>query len=279
VYALINHHVFGLWLPVSGMAKDLKIDHGFTLNAIGTLQYFSKMQLLNFGFIFAMMLALPKLWKWVRPAERTFVAAALTFPFVYMFVLSWVSDWPLWSWYFYGLRPALCVAILVLLQVPRLAELAARTRVMAVLVLVTVLRIASLKWDPQLPDIADAAAELQTFAATHPGTYAMGDRAGITGYVLPYPIIQLEGLVMDRDYLEQLRQRPALLDLMAKYHVRYYIGTSLKPYSGCFQAVEPNKAGEHVPKMRRTFCEAPLLHLQHGPVQTVVYDLEKIPRQ
>jgi hypothetical protein len=55
-------------------------------------------------------------------------------------------------------------------------------------------------------------------------TLAMGDRAGAVGYYANRPLLQLEGLVADADYVEQLASGGAIERMIAEdvdYYVRY----------------------------------------------------------
>lgn len=274
-YVISNRIWFGVWMPVSGMAKDLKLDHGFTSKAVLSLGALAPLQLANFIALLLVLIALPWLWQWLRPIERAFAPAVLLFPYAYLITLSWVSDWQLWPWYFYGLRTGLCVAIVVLFRVPAITRFAAMKPVLAVMILVTLARMYTLTWQKQFQSTVDAGYDIQQFATTHPGIYAMGDRAGVVSYLLPYPIIQTEGLVMDRQFLQNIANQVPLRQALAPFHARYYVATSLKPYAGCFQATEPWQGGPHTPHMRDTFCQPPLAHFEHEGWHTWIFDLQK----
>jgi hypothetical protein len=53
----------------------------------------------------------------------------------------------------------------------------------------------------------------------------MGNRAGSVGYLASQPVLQLEGLMMDGQYLDNIRHRRNLLEVLRKYGVRYNIST------------------------------------------------------
>ena len=75
----------------------------------------------------------------------------------------------------------------------------------------------------------------------------MGDRAGTVGYLLPGPLVQTEGLMMDLNFLKLIQNKTPLLEALADYNVRYYISSIVNPpSSGCFHAVEPLQAGPKV---------------------------------
>jgi len=126
--------------------------------------------------------------------------------------------------------------------------------------------------------IYETGVDLHAFEATHPGIYAMGDRGGKAGYLLDNPMVQVEGLVMDKDFLEHMRRAEDLHTVLRDYNVRYYIATAHHPFSGCFEAVEPYQAGPASPTMKGEFCSDPVARYQHADVITLVYDLEREPK-
>ncbi len=272
-YLLVNRIAFGLWMPVSGMAKELKLDHNLSLKPWAAVVTLSHTQQFNIFAVLAVLLLLPWIWSRLPPIERVLATAALSFPFLYFAVLSYISDWRLWGWYFYSLRPAVCLVLLVIFRLALPRRLLAWPPILVLIVLVTLLRIHGMLWDQQSLGMVDAAEDLRAFAATHPGIYAMGDRAGSPGYLVSQPIIQTEGLVMNRDFLTFIRQQAPLRDVLAHYGVHYYIGTAMLPFTGCFQALEPSQAGPHAPHMRATFCDPPVAQWTHDDVHTMVFDV------
>ena len=63
-----------------------------------------------------------------------------------------------------------------------------------------------LRKTPQNAQVLNMAIELKDFAAGHPGIYGMGDSAGTPAVVMGQPVVQLEGLVMDKRFLENIRE-------------------------------------------------------------------------
>ena len=53
----------------------------------------------------------------------------------------------------------------------------------------------------------------------------MGDRAGVVGYLLDRPMVQLEGIVDSNEYLDAL-QRGDAGAFLAQRHVAYYVKSS-----------------------------------------------------
>jgi hypothetical protein len=133
--------------------------------------------------------------------------------------------------------------------------------------------LALLRWTRQQADIYEASLEIERFAQAHPGIYAMGDRAGRVAYLVPDPVVQTEGLMMDRNYLTNVERQVPLREVLAHYNVRFYVATAYEPFSGCFRAVEPAKAGPNSLKMREEFCEQPAATFLHEGIETLIYDL------
>jgi hypothetical protein len=270
-YFVSNHVLFGTWLPVSGMAKELKLSSG---PSIETWRMFF-FPLAGF-FILVLLTALflfPAIRKQISPMERVFFPAALLFPFVYYFILSCVSDWTLWGWYMYPIRVAVCISFLTFCLWRPLSRLLQKPLVTGFLLLTVFACLSLMRWTKQQTDIYDASVEIQKFATTHPGTYAMGDRAGRVAYLIPDPVIQTEGLMMDRSYLEYIRRQTPLRDTLAHYNVRYYVATAYEPFQGCFRANEPAKAGPTSAHMRDVFCEKPVATYFHNDIETLIFDL------
>lgn len=147
-----------------------------------------------------------------------------------------LSDWMLWPWYNYW-QPAVRLLLLLWLcrSVLRLAgtgakKLAGPALAAAALaaVALTATHLADYRRiDPDWTYMHGK--RLAAFARTHPGRYAMGDRAGLTAYFLGQPLVQLEGIVGDRALVERIRRRAPLEEVLAGYHVDYLIASSWYP--------------------------------------------------
>jgi hypothetical protein len=275
VYFLSNQLWFHTWLPVSGMAKQMKFNHLPSDPAFHSLYGKQKSQLLSVIPVVLAIGLLPFLYRRLTAMQQVLYPVVLVFPFLYLTILSCLSDWQLWGWYFYPVRTALCVAFaLFCLWTPtkRILNAIPVGLVAALVMLALIFRTHSATGAQyQLLEIAE---DVRSFAATHPGVYAMGDRSGMVAYLLPEPIIQTEGLVMDRPFLTNIQQQVPLRTTLAKYNVRYYIATTYPPYSsGCFHAVEPYQAGPASPHMTTDFCQEPAAVFQQRDLRTLIYDL------
>jgi hypothetical protein len=91
---------------------------------------------------------------------------------------------------------------------------------------------------------------------------AMGDRAGYFGYLADRPLLHLEGLVADADFLDQVESGGAL-ERMSEEGVDYYVHNSregwpvLVDWRPCWRFVEPPYTLGHT--FQVTVCEADLV--------------------
>lgn len=274
-YFILNRIEFDTFLPISGMAKELKLDH---LPSLEPWRVFFHLLPLAFTCIFLAGLALlPRISPRLSPMERIVFPSVILFPFVYYFILCCVSDWTLWGWYYYPLRTSFCISLLVFTLYPPLSRLLQKPAVTAFLVVAVFVALGATRWRRQQVDIYQASVQIAQFAQTHPGIYAMGDRAGRVAALMPDPILQTEGLMMDRPYLELIRHQTPLRQVLAQYHVRYYVATAYDPFTGCFNANEPSKAGPRSIHLRGQFCEQPQATFFHDGIETLIFDLQPGP--
>jgi hypothetical protein len=296
IYLALNELWFHTLMPVSGQAKQMRYHHWpstvlFSRNLFGAPQRFFVIYPLLLASVAGLVL-LAILRR--RPALRGRVAsllALLLFPFLYVGSLSILSDWPIWPWYLYPLiGSGLGAAALVTAAVAdgpgnSGQRLFTMTRLPAVaLLLVVWIALGLSQWrnstrlDKLGFSIYLGAVDISKFAQSHPGVYGMGDRAGAPGYLLPDPLVQLEGLVMDKAFLANIRAQRPLQGVLHDYGVRYYVATNPDLQDGCWHAAEPLQAGPDSPRMRGTFCMKPLAHFQHSGYHTLIFDLAAEPR-
>lgn len=114
VYFGTNLQVFHLLTPVSGLAKQMKTTHGFSAETWRSLLPTDRMRqfillpellLIAAGAIAALLTLVHR-----RAIAGTLVHrilyALLLFPLVHLALLSLLSDWNVWPWYFYSLTLA-----------------------------------------------------------------------------------------------------------------------------------------------------------------------------
>jgi hypothetical protein len=290
VYFAMNQLIFHTLMPVSGQAKQLRFSHapsslpfhGALLDVWPPLRFF-----LVIPVCFASLAA--GLWLRRRPSRdpthRPLIWALLAFPLAQLTVLSFVSDWPIWPWYLYPFVGAAIGVCLVLLsrggtqtQESRIMRFVVPFALSAGVALLCIFNVVqwrnSKRPDKLIYSMYWGAQDIRAFAMTHPGVYAMGDRAGIAGQLVNQPIVQLEGLVMDKAFLDDMRQQRDLKQVLESYGVRYYICTNPKQVGACLRATEPMAAGPTSPVMRGTFCSPPLRHFLHSGFNTYIFDMK-----
>jgi hypothetical protein len=287
VYLCFNEIWFDRLLPVSGAAKQLRFSYGISWVAWRSVaEFFSERQRATaMATCVASLLWLPIWLRRAKRAHQTVALAVLLFPLIHLTVISEVSDWPLWPWYFYGTAVPLALALGILFD--DVGGITAHRRLLqnlaAMLILIYCVRALSLSVGQLVRDRRTypvvsrvlAAEFIANFAASHPGRYAMGDRSGVVGELLPDSIIQTEGLVMDSTFLGHIRRGDNLMDVLRAYHVRYYIvslrpGTRTQP---CVSVTEPAQGGPSTPHMRGTLCGQPIALHQEEDYTTLIYDL------
>jgi len=288
LYGILNYFLFHTWTPISGQAKQLRLHH------IPSLVPFDKLVnhvgrgilIIPTAILLVTLSILALLFRGrlhLAKSHLAVVLCLLLFPLLQQIAVTSLSDWQLWPWYAYSFIVATVGALLVgfsrmvALQqfgLPLMRRLVAVAAILAVLAYAVIdMRRTSLEkstgtiWYSYGKDIEE-------FSKTHEGVYAMGDCAGTTGYLINQPLVQLEGLVMDPSYLENIRRQRDLKQVLANYNVRYYVTPTPRIVGGCFQAVEPLLAGPDSPKMRGTFCMLPVASYNTDGFPLSVFDLQ-----
>jgi hypothetical protein len=274
VYAISNLWFFGSLGPVSSSAKHLQPEYVFSAKTLETL--FFPLGLVAMAFLIpAMVLIVAGLaYALTRRRQPALFWAMLAFTPLYLAVLSFSSDWGLWIWYRYPFIVSSIAGLLLLRDA--LARLSwAKYLFAAAALVLCAMFCTGLRKPPMNGQILNLAIELKDFAATHPGIYGMGDAAGTPAVVMGQPIVQLEGLVMDKKFLNNIRERRNLLDVLKEHGVRYYISTNaVASGDGCFDLSEPKVAGPRSPHMRATLCRAPVKFFESGEYSVWVFDLQ-----
>jgi len=283
-YALVNEEVFQTVMPISGMAKQLRFHHIPSLHALHSfLPYLIHPASILLGpCVLAtagalVLLGMRRLY--AAPGTEGVFWATLLFPIVYLFATVTLSDWMLWQWYLYGwLISGFLAAVLFVSQrrekskVTTGADWLGFALALVFFVGYVVSTIAAVK--PKNNFIYLTAVDISEFADQHPGVYAMGDRAGSVGYLMPYPVVQLEGLMMDKPYLDNIRLQRNLFDVLRQYNVRYYVSTWDTPDGqGCYSMKEPSKVGPDSPVMQGRICQEPVAVFSHGPFVSRIFEL------
>jgi hypothetical protein len=274
VYAISNLWFFGSLGPVSSSAKHLQPEYVFSAKTLESLFY--PLGLVAMAFLIPAIVLIVAALAYALKHRRqpALFWAMLAFTPLYLAVLSFSSDWGLWIWYRYPFIVSSIAGLLLLRDAIARLSWAKYVFAAAACVLCALFCV-GLRKPPMNTQILNLAMELKDFAATHPGIYGMGDAAGTPAVVMGQPIVQLEGLVMDKKFLNNIREKRNLLDVLKEYGVRYYISTNaVSSGNGCFDLSEPKVAGPRSPHMRAVLCRAPVKYFDSGEYAVWVFDLQ-----
>jgi hypothetical protein len=273
-YLLWNLKEFAVPFPVSGLAKSLKTSSGFSWTALSSLVFPHNLLgvILPTGtFILALVALFVKIDELRKhfTALNWFAVGLLLFPPVFFALTALRSDWTVFPWYYYPLILALPFAFIAVADrflapsgwpynrfrwVAAIVAVALATGVSA-----KTIRGGTIYDELSLKQVDQVA----SFADTHPGTYGMGDAAGLFGFVIARPIVQLEGLASDARMLGFIERSADLKEVFSAYNIQYYITIRLppdaQPENGCWRVEEPGNSGPSALKMRGEICSAPVV--------------------
>jgi hypothetical protein len=273
IYFAINRIEFGTMLPISGIAKNLK---STWFPSASTVSMLALPRLLNILFTWpSLTLCALFLLHVLRgpvdadravPADRRRVQLCVALhPIIFYSVLSFSSDWPMWwIWYLYPLVPvcALLGPTLIARWLP-LTRSASLWLAAAVTCGSLVIILDRVRTERPAVFAMQRALGLQEFAAAHPGLYSMGDTAGLPSYLIPAPLLQLEGLMADKPFVDRIRRQEPLLQALDELGVDYYVTVRPQPNRDCYDVREPYWAGARSPAMQARLCIHPVADI--GP--------------
>jgi hypothetical protein len=276
-YVAMNVWYFGTPLPVSSLAKQL-VDPSFRFNQ-GIIPHLL-FERDGMGALLLLPVALVlvlRTWRQKPFSERMGIAILLWYPIVFLTLFGLTSDWIVFRWYFYPL-PILFIfcASLLANRITFLSDKIGR----GVYVVVSIGIVAfgvwnfyrqTIRFSPEPNSVFQHAALLQPFVASHPGLYAMGDRAGLTAFMCNMPVIQLEGLSSGLSMIDSIRKQADLLALLHHYGVKYLIesrDSTVRENGGNFMIASPQVcvAGQHSLAMHATLSQRPVFHIATSSV-------------
>ncbi len=277
-YFLFNHVEFGAFLPISGLAKNLK--QGM-LPSASTAKSLLQRRAINLlltwpACVLGLLYALRLMRGGVKDESiavggQRVQLCVLLHPVLFYCVLSMTSDWQLWSWYLYPLVPiAALLGPSALADWKTLRGPAMVLWVTAAASCVSVLTVVSqIRLNPINVLLFNEAQQMRTFATAHPGVYAMGGGAGFPAYMMPAPMVQVEGLMADAAFLDRVKRKQPLVDALSELGVDYYLTMLLSDnyYAAtpCFDVREPEMAGHRSPVMAGHLCVPPIADFSYPP--------------
>jgi hypothetical protein len=231
LYALANWLVFGVPVPISGLAKAIGAP---AFSNWGIIYYYALQSVPVLG-LSLLVLLVEAVWGKFEDARWLYTGVCILLASLvphYLYYAAF-SGWILWPWYFYShalLSVLMGARLIAIAQLPRLASSSAGRR--AQLVIATLIVLGGMAFPVavhgtmlwQLADnqrrggtpsgsfnrrnVADA---LEFERSGEQATVAMGDRVAGLGYWAPpgVHVFALEGLVANRAYLEARRRDDA----------------------------------------------------------------------
>lgn len=274
-YLVFNYATYGYIMPLSGVAKGLRDSFYPSALALRDLVTITPLHYLVFPTLPLLFICITVFIGAAELRSANRLDARSVLPFlciasvpIFFIVASIRSDWMLWPWYFYPIILALPFAVMTMERV--IVQMAVRTsfsiktpnRFSVFLILfivapiVTVNTLHFYRWR-RLGEHTQAL-KIAEFAKKHPGTYAMGDLAGLPGFLIG-SVVQLEGLVADDKMIQHIANRTPLLDVLREYRVNYYVtvGAEQLP-NGCWRVEEPDQPGPSAPRMLGELCQQPV---------------------
>lgn len=273
-YIASNIYFFDTLLPVSGMAKQLKTSWEPSLYPFTSLFHFYPNKLFIVFIPFAALLLNIYFSKKGNSQCRRLTLATALFPLLLITFYMFKSTWFLWPWYAYMFYPAL---LLCFINVLAFEKRYVRNGLIA---LASFLLIWNLIYPfhkkPQDFVIYTNAKQFEEVEDIKGKRVAIGDRAGLFTYITGATTIQLEGLVMDRDYLENLK-RMDLYEILEYYDAEYYIGTEpTKANNGSFIFKEPIQASELNFYITDTVYSEPLALVSSHDITSYLYKVSEL---
>jgi len=273
VYVAVNLWLFDTPTPVSGQAKTLGSSGLNTEPLTQALQAgMASGRPLWLGALTLVLLAAVTIVGAWRQAEgtRRLLHAALAFVAGQCLLTAYLvvaTTYPIWPWYHYNLAlVAFCATTLgALWLLQRWGRRAASAAELVGLAFcLTVVPATFLSNFTNSPVSAEAAAFVDRELPAD-ATLAMGDRAGLFGYLADRPLLHLEGLVGDAAWLDDLRAGTEL-ERMDAEGVDYYVWygpdesdpVTLENGRPCRVFHEPRNAAQ--PLFDVTVCDADLVY-------------------
>lgn len=264
-YLSWNWATQGAFVTTSAQSKLLAPGFGWNPGLFEQLSLGAHITFLYVPVAALALLASP--WTPWRGPSRRIALLIFAFPIFYYASFAVRSSWLIWIWYLYPLPLCLGVALSVLASTALAGSRGQRfdrlpngwlVACAVPLVAVWAFRLAH---EPRPNEgVLNAALKIADFSRTHPGQYAMGDRAGLTALLVDRRFLQLEGLVADAGLLALIREQRRLSEVLAIYHVDYLVEAlptaNLQP-GRCQQFAEPKElqSGWRSPKLRDEFCD------------------------
>lgn len=270
IYLGSNLFYFGHLMPVSGAAKQLKttmIPELHTFTSIFTTFYPGRVitGMIPFLILIFNLFAIPL----TKDRKFTFF---LIFPIFLLILNSILSGWNLWAWYFYFFIPS---TIYFFINYTKVSEILVKFKFVILILCTAWIIFNSYRQMTHRSNMSLRAEEAYHFFKERSGIVAYGDGAGTAAYLIENPVVQLEGLVMDHNYLDEIKNGD-LINILKKYNVEYYVSiTSIKKDS-IWLLTEPWDHHKNIINMKRQTKVDPIYNGGDGWLIFRVWDAKSL---
>jgi hypothetical protein len=244
IYMSINHHYFGLSMPVSGEVKSLG---GMQLNR-PLLNLLESPRQIQTELLYLIAVTIPLgIALWPRTAsvmQRALIGAYIVGTICFAMRLVFFSSWIVWPWYGYPLLIGYmaCAPVLLKALARRFGGLLSSPLATATVTLLFVCAFGLSLWrsarhrhsGKQDYFVLNAEALAAYSGRLHNSLVAMGDRAGNFAFAYRGGVEQIEGLVNDRAFLTLLRKRADIKPVLCQRGVQFVV--AYEPNLGNYQA-------------------------------------------
>ena len=214
------------------MAKSLSA--GVQLNTLGLWFLTAPDKLMTLLFIVPASFSLAWKMPWASNGARVTAVAIVGYCILHFVILLGYSSWLIFRWYLFPLIPVVALGAwflsFIIIHVfaetgPRLSRFCTVVILIALPFFVLYSNMKSSKWERWNLNLALA---IKAFENQHPGRYAMGDCAGLSGYLMDTPPLQLEGLMTNHDFLKHIEREEKLDVVLQRYDIDYLIDIHAK---------------------------------------------------
>jgi hypothetical protein len=265
-YAVFNKIIFDSWIPLSGLAKQLKNSLFPSIEVLKSLYFPTSYSIIAhrlMPLISILTVSGCCIYSWKRLIRKDIpFLYIMIYPIFYFGLLIVIYDWPLDEWYMLPLFTALIFVAYFLDKYILLIHNWKKNLIygLALVMVIFATGIAVSRITQSEPGVCyHSALALRDFAKKHSGKIGLGDRAGLASFINDQPIFQLEGLVNDRNFIEHLRNEDDLVKVLQKNKVQYYaVVYNVQEKNGSYFIYEPGRPGPMAKKMRGVLHSPPI---------------------
>jgi hypothetical protein len=274
LYLVVNYHYFNTLMPISGIAKQLKLAIGFDFKYIIKDYFDFTTNKIIFMYIPTILWFINLISLKGNTQSKNNVLLniiSVIFPLVFVFLQAYLSGWQFWAWYYYMLIPS---SIVFLINSKQLRNTSHYIKYL-ILILIIVWSFVSItfKLTPRQA-MFEVLNEINKSIKDKSGLLAMGDRAGLTSVILNRPILQLEGLMTNKEFIELLK-KGNLEIILIKYNVKYYIAINPIYTENGWLCKEPSHKYDHIIKSTMLIRKKPILVSEKNGTRYTLFDLSK----